>query len=117
MAFRKKVVNDYQPPCFYGGFSERKFMPFNDGRPVSVVSTKDVSVLEINDSSLPVMSLNDVKASGKYIDGVVSFAPNDPTNYNEVQSVVGDFVDRVISQSNAFTTSKESFVVPDDSVD
>lgn len=95
MAFRKKVKNNYVPPFNIGGFSEPKMVSSETGRGIKSVSLKSVSVPDVAKTSLPLMSLDSVRQSGKVIDGNVSFAPSDPTVIEDVQSYLGDVVERV----------------------
>lgn len=100
MAFRKtvKCAKSVFNPC--GLFSEKRMKPVNTGGSVQNYDIVDELPHEINDRVLPLMSLEDVKASGNVIQGNVSFAPNDPANLNDVQNRIGEFVDEVIANSN-----------------
>lgn len=95
MAFRKTIRSNYEPPMHFGGFAEPKMVSKEDGSGVSVMKLEEVPVEKLCDQALPMFGLEVIKQTGKVISGNVSFAPTDPTDFNEVQDVVGDYVSRV----------------------
>lgn len=100
MAFRKTVRSNYEPPMHFGGFAEPKMVSKEDGSGVSVMKLEEVPVEKLCEQSLPMFGLEVVKQTGKVISGNVSFAPTDPTVFNDVQDVVGDYVSRVNPKLN-----------------
>lgn len=94
MAFRKTVKSFYQPSMHSGGFSEPKMVPVEVGDGISTMTLDEVSVDQLSQSALPLFGLEVIKATGKPIQGDVSFAPTDPTDFNHVQDFVGDYASR-----------------------
>lgn len=93
MAFRKTVKCSSKVSAFFGGFHERKTVPIFDGSGVSKQDLVDVSVRELANTTLPLLSLSDVQNSGEYIQGNVDFSPNDPVNFKQVENKLQSYVD------------------------
>ena len=95
MAFRKSIKCNYQPPMFSGGFGEPKMVTVESGNGINTMELQTVPVDDLCSESLPVFGLDVVKATGKPINGDVSFAPTDPADFNSVQDIIGDYLDEV----------------------
>lgn len=95
MAFRKTVRGSNFNVMNSGNFGELKCVPVNDGSKKNSTKLKLISIDEISSSSLPLITLDEVRKSGKVIDGNVSFAPSDPSNFNEIQDIVENYVDSI----------------------
>lgn len=96
MAFRKTIRCGSGLPYFnIGGFDEPKTVSVECGDSVSREELKHISVTDIAETALPMVSLDAVLASGKPIKGDVSFAPSDPTSSLRVESELAQYVDRV----------------------
>lgn len=105
MAFRKTVKCSDKVSAFFGGFHERKTIPVSDGSGLSKHELCDVGVSELAETTLPLVSLSEVQASGQYIQGNVDFSPNDPVKFNEVEITLQNYVDNY--QSNVKPSNKE----------
>lgn len=98
MAFRKTVKCSDKVSAFFGGFHERKTVPFSDGSGVSKQELIDIGVSELSQTTLPLVSLSDVQNSGEYIQGNVDFSPNDPVNFKQVENTLQKYVENYQSK-------------------
>ena len=100
MAFRKKVKVTYRP-CFSAhGFSERKFVDDSHNGSSKLQVMKDVSVGELSNSALPLISNAAILSSGNYITGDVSFALSDRADLDfSVSSALAHAIDSYQSQN------------------
>lgn len=80
MAFRKSVkcTCRFVGHCF--GFNEPKFVNDSQFGSGTRQVLRSIDVDELSKSSLPLVSLDTVRRTGRFISGNVSFAPSDPAN-------------------------------------
>lgn len=96
MAFRKKIRVYYNPCFFAHGFSERKFVDDSHSGSAKIQVQKNVTVRELSESVLPLVSNAAIIGSGNYITGDVSFAPSDRADVDlDVMSAVSHALDSV----------------------
>lgn len=97
MAFRKSVKCTYRPFINSGGFFEVKSVPLERGDGSYSQIVKFVSVSDIAKTTLPIMSVDAVLASGKPISGNVSFAPS----AHSLESRVTSFLNSRLPESDS----------------
>lgn len=100
--FRKKNLGYYSPSISMHGYGEDSFKEDSSSDGVLIVSRVFKSSSEVASGTLPYVPASSIVNSGNYIDGRVSFAPQDHALIDsQVNSALSDFISKSLKSSKS----------------